>query len=67
MWFAIALLASGICVVQMAAAKEKKQGSMANAAEQNVMKGYVHPHVDSRRFTSIHIDSRRFTLSPFDY
>lgn len=41
MWLAIALMGSGIAVVQMTSAKENKQGAMANAAEQNVMMGMV--------------------------
>lgn len=40
-WLAIAIMAFGIAAVQLSDAKEEKQASMANAAEQNVAKGLI--------------------------
>lgn len=40
-WFAIAIMGLGIAVVQLSNAKEKKQDSMANASEQNFLKGFI--------------------------
>lgn len=40
-WLAIAIMGLGIAIVQLSNAKEKSQESMANAAEQDVVKGFT--------------------------